>query len=140
VIARPGDAADPEAILADPALNKLIDFSAPVCVVLCGVLHFLDIAVARETAATFIRAVVPGSYLIMSIGTGDEELTSAFAAAYKAANLQIFSLEEFASFFRDLELLPPGLVPARGWTATPFPPSLGRREASFLVGVGRKQP
>jgi hypothetical protein len=138
VIARPGDAADPEAILADPALNKLIDFGAPVCVVLCGVLHFLDIAAARETAATFIRAVVPGSYLIMSIGTGDAELTSDFAAAYKAANLQIFTPEQFASLFAGLEVLPPGLVPARGWTASGGPLALGRREASFLVGVGRK--
>jgi O-methyltransferase involved in polyketide biosynthesis len=138
VIALWGEAADPEAILADPALNKLIDFTEPVCVVLCGVLHFLDVTAARETVATFVRSVAPGSYMIMSIGTGDPELGSDFAAAYKAANLRILSPEEFASFFDGLEVMPPGVVPARGWTACGQPLALGRREATFLVGVGRK--
>jgi S-adenosyl methyltransferase len=138
VIALPGEAAEPEAILADPALTTLIDFTAPVCVVLCGVLHFLDVMTARETVATFIRSMAPGSYLIMSIGTGDPELGSDYAAAYKAANLRIFSPEQFASFFDGLEVMPPGLVPARGWTACGEPPALGHREATFLVGVGRK--
>jgi hypothetical protein len=139
VLALPGEASDPRAILADPALGELIDFAAPVCVVLCGVLHFLDIDAARESAATFIRSIAGGSYVIMSVGTGDSGMAADFVAAYKAANLHIFSAEEFVTFFDGLQLVPPGIVPARGWDAAQEP-HLGRRQATFLVGVGHKLP
>jgi O-methyltransferase involved in polyketide biosynthesis len=138
VIALAGDARNPRAILADPELNELIDFAQPVCVVLCGVLHFLDADTARQTVATFIDAIAGGSYVILSVGIGDRELSSDFVAAYRAANLRIFSPEEFASFFAGLEIVPPGLVPAQGWTAGDESPLPEHRQATFLVGVGRK--
>jgi O-methyltransferase involved in polyketide biosynthesis len=139
VIALNGDARDPRAILADPDLNKLIDFTQPVCIVLCGVLHFLDLDAARETVATFVDAIADGSYVILSVGVGDQQVSTDFVAAYKAANLRIFSLEEFAGFFADLEVVPPGVVPAQAWTGEEAAPQLEPRLASFLVGVGRKQ-
>lgn len=138
VIALGGDARDPRAILADPDLNKLIDFTQPACIVMCGVLHFLDLETARETVATFVDAIAPGSYVIISVGVGNEDLSSDFVAAYKAANLRIYSLEEFTSFFAGLDLVPPGVVPAQGWTGDREPPVLEPRSASFLAGVGRK--
>jgi O-methyltransferase involved in polyketide biosynthesis len=138
VIALHGDAAEPKAILANPQLGQLIDPTAPVCIMLCGVLHFLDIDAARETTATFIRSAPPGSHFIMSIGTGDTARATDFAAAYRAASLHIFSEAQFASFFDGLEVVPPGLVPAADWTAGQEPPHLEPQEASFLVGVGRK--
>jgi O-methyltransferase involved in polyketide biosynthesis len=138
VIALQGDARDPQAILASSCLNQLIDLAQPVCVVLCGILHFLDGATARETVRAFTSAIAVGSYLILSVGTGDGQLADDFAAAYKAANLRIFTLEDFASFFAGLEVMPPGLVPARGWTGGHEAPMLEYRQASFLVGVGRK--
>jgi hypothetical protein len=140
VIALGGDARDPRAILADPELSRLIDFTQPVCIVLCGVLHFLGLDTSRETVATFVGAIAAGSYVILSVGVGDERLSSDFVAAYKAANLRIYSLEEFAGFFAGLELVPPGVVPAQGWTGDAEPPFLERRPASFLVGVGLKAP
>jgi O-methyltransferase involved in polyketide biosynthesis len=138
VIALDGDARDPRAILADPDLNRLIDFTQPVCIVLCGVLHFLDFEVSREAVATFVDAIAAGSYVILSVGVGDQELSSDFVAAYKAAYLRIYSPEEFSSFFAGLELVPPGVVPAQGWTGDDEVPALEPRAASFLVGVGRK--
>jgi O-methyltransferase involved in polyketide biosynthesis len=139
VLAVPGDARDPKAILADPDLNQLIDFTAPVCIVLCGVLHFLDYETARETAATLIKAIAPGSFLVLSVGVGDAELAKDFAAAYRASNLHIFSPGEFASFFEGLTVEPPGLVPAQDWIGGQPLSRQESREASFLVGVGRKQ-
>jgi O-methyltransferase involved in polyketide biosynthesis len=138
VIALSGDARDPGAILADEELNELIDFNRPVCVVLCGVLHFLDLEAARKTTAAFIDAVVPGSYAIFSVGVGDGELAEDFTAEYKAANLKIYTLEEFTSFFTGLELTAPGVVPAIGWTGQEGSPRLESGRATFLVGVGRK--
>jgi O-methyltransferase involved in polyketide biosynthesis len=138
VIALGGDARDPRAILADPELNALIDFTRPVCIVLCGVLHFLDLEASRTAVAAFADAIAPGSYMILSVGVGDQDLSVDFVAAYKAANLRIYSVEEFTSFFAGLELVPPGVVPAQGWTGEGEPPLLEKRPASFLVGVGRK--
>jgi hypothetical protein len=138
VIALGGDARNPQAILADADLNRLIDFTQPACIVLCGVLHFLNLETSRATVATFVDAIVPGSYVIISVGVGDEDLSEDFVAAYKAANLRIYSVEEFTSFFAGLEIVSPGVVPAQAWTGDDAPPALERRPASFLVGVGRK--
>jgi O-methyltransferase involved in polyketide biosynthesis len=138
VIALPGDARDPVAILADPRLNELIDFTAPACVVLSAVLHFLDLDTARKAVATFTRTLASGSYLIASVGTGDAELTTRFAAGYNAASLQIFTAEEFATFFDGLDVAPPGIVPALAWTGGDPVPGLQRQDATFLVAVARK--
>jgi hypothetical protein len=139
VLALSGDARDPEAILSDHELNSFIDFTAPVCVVLSAVLHFFDVGTARRIAATFTKAIASGSYLILSIGTGDAKLTSEFAAGYKAATLQIFTPQEFATFFDGLDLIPPGTVPALAWSGGEPARDLPRQDATFLVGVARKQ-
>jgi S-adenosyl methyltransferase len=139
VLALSGDARDPEAILADRDLNGFIDFTKPVCVVLSAVLHFFDVDTARAIAAAFTAAMAPGSYLIISIGTGDANLTSEFAAAYKAARLQIFTPEEFATFFGSLELVPPGTVPALAWSGGEPASDPPHQDATFLVGVARKR-
>jgi hypothetical protein len=68
VIAVPGDMRDPKRILADAGLAELIDLAEPVCVILSGVLHFTDARTARDVTAAFARAIVPGSYLIISVG------------------------------------------------------------------------
>jgi O-methyltransferase involved in polyketide biosynthesis len=62
VIAVPGDLRDPGGILADPRLTDLIDLARPSCVILSGVLHFLDAQAAREVAAAFAQAIAPASY------------------------------------------------------------------------------
>ena len=71
VIAVPGDMREPERILDDPGLAELIDLGRPSCVILSGVLHFLDAQAAREVAAAFARAISPASYLIISVGSGN---------------------------------------------------------------------
>jgi S-adenosyl methyltransferase len=57
---------EPERILADSGLAELIDLDRPSCVILSGVLHFLNAQAAREVAAAFARAISPASYLITS--------------------------------------------------------------------------
>jgi O-methyltransferase involved in polyketide biosynthesis len=137
-VAVPGDMRDPAAILADPQLTGLINLSEPVCVILSGVLHFLPASPAREVATAFTRAVAPGSYVIISVGTGQAEVAEPFSAAYTAAPLYIHPAEEVMAFFDGLDPVPPGLVPARGWNGgATRTPRLAPR-ATFLAGVGRK--
>jgi O-methyltransferase involved in polyketide biosynthesis len=136
----PGDVRSPDAILADPELAGVIRLNDPVCVLLSGVLHFLDAAQARAVATAFTRAIAPGSYLLISVGTGQSEVATPFTAAYTAATLHIHAADEVMTFFEGLELVPPGLVPARGWVGGAPPQQLAARQATFLAGVGRKAP
>jgi S-adenosyl methyltransferase len=43
------------------------------------------------------------------------------------------------SFFDGLQLVPPGVVPVRGWEGDGPLPVLEPRQGSFLAGVGRKR-
>ena len=138
VIAVPGDMRDPGRILADAGLAELIDMAEPVCVILSGVLHFADAGTARGVAAAFSRAIVPGSYLIISVGSGNPSEGDNFTSAYTAAQLYIHSLEDIVSFFDGLELVPPGVVAVRCWYGDGPAPNLKPRTATFLGGVARK--
>jgi O-methyltransferase involved in polyketide biosynthesis len=138
VIAVPGDARDPERILADAGLTELIDLAQPVCVIMSAILHFADAGEARDVAAVFKRAVGPGSYLIISVGSGSPAEGENFTSAYTAARIYIHSGEEILSFFGGLELVPPGVVPVTRWSGDG--PDLGQDAptATFIGGVARK--
>jgi len=138
VIAVPGDMREPGRILADPGLTELIDLAEPGCVILSAILHFADAGQARDVAATYARAVVPGSYLIISCGSGNRSEGENFTTEYTAARVYIHSLEEITSFFDGLELVPPGVVPVRLWSGDG--PDLDQEAptATFIGGVGRK--
>jgi SAM-dependent methyltransferase len=138
VIAVPGDMRDPGRILADAGLAGLIDLAEPACVILCGVLHFADAGTARTIAAAFARALAPGGYLIISAGSGSPSEAATFTSAYTAARIYIHPPGEIVSFFGGLDLVPPGVVPVRGWCGDGPAPDLEPRTATFLGGVARK--
>jgi hypothetical protein len=89
-------------------------------------------------ATAFARALVPGSYLIISVGSGNASEGEDFASAYTAAQLYIHSVEEVMSFFHGLELIPPGVVAARAWHGDEPTRDQEVRTATFLCGVARK--
>lgn len=134
----PGDLRTPDAILDDPALTSIVSLADPVCILLSGVLHFLGVRAAREVATAFTRTIAPGSYVVISVGTGRSEVADPFTAAYTAAPLHIHTADEIMTFFDGLELVPPGLVPARAWVDGAPAPRQAPRQATFLAGVGRK--
>jgi O-methyltransferase involved in polyketide biosynthesis len=138
VIAVPGDMRDPGGILADAGLAEVIDLAEPACVILSGVLHFTDAGTARDVAAALAGATVPGSYLIISCGSGNRSEAENFTTAYTAARVYIHSLEEIQGFFGGLELVPPGVVSVRCWSGDGPAPDLEPRTATFLGGVARK--
>jgi len=138
VVAVPGDMREPERILADARLVELIDLARPVCVILSGVLHFVDAGTARAVAATFARAAAAGSYLIISVGSGDPSEGENFTSAYTAAQIRIHPLEDIVSWFRGVDLVPPGVVPVPSWRGDDPEPAPEPRTATFLGGVARK--
>ena len=139
VIAVPGDMRYPGRILADTELADLIDLAQPVCVILSGVLHFIEAGAARDVATAFARAVVPGSYLIISCGSGNRSEGENFTAEYTAAQIYIHSLEEVLSFFDGLELVPPGVVAVRRWSGDGQVLDVKAPMATVLGGVARKE-
>jgi hypothetical protein len=142
VVALPGDLRDPGALLRDPALTSLIDLTKPVCVLLVAVLHFLDAPTARRVTAPFTGAMVPGSYLVLSVGQAASENATSLYRAYTAARLHHHRRADIEGFFAGLDLLPPGLTDAPTWPRPAgqgdIDPGATAGEATVLCGVGRK--
>ena len=138
VIVIPGDVRDPHCILADSGLTELVNLAEPTCVILSAILHFSDAATARDITSAFIEAMAPGSYLIVSVGSGNPTEGDRFASAYTAARIHIHSAEDVGTFFGDLELVPPGVVPVKRWCGDDPTIVRASRTATFLCGVGRK--
>jgi S-adenosyl methyltransferase len=139
VAAVEGDLRDPAAILADPAVEQLIRPGEPTAVILAMVLHFLDAGTAAKITEAFTRWLTPGSYVVISCGSGDQETGERLAREYAAGTLYNHSPAQIAGFFASLDLVPPGLVDAGDWNpGLPAAPTPGHRGGRILAGVGRK--
>ena len=146
-----GDVRDYQAILQAPELSALIDLAEPVCVLFVSILHFLPAEAADAAVAAFRERMAPGSYLVISAGHGNDRNIPArdqIQAAYGSDTvLTGRSASEFASYFGDFELVPPGIVPITEWpldTVDPQqPPPLrlasAPTTAGMLAGIGRKR-
>jgi hypothetical protein len=108
------DLRDPDAILADPALNAVIDFTQPVGLLMTAVIHFVaDGSDPRGLVARYLAACASGSYLVLSHFTADKMPPRAIQAGqdlYQGATEGIYprSLAEVSRFFDGLEIVPPG--------------------------------
>jgi S-adenosyl methyltransferase len=88
-----------------------------------------------------MSAVAAGSYLIATIASGKGTLAEKFYQAYNSsgfATMHNNKSADFASFFGDLEIMPPGLSDARriwpGWSELT---SVPRRPDRILAGTAR---
>jgi O-methyltransferase involved in polyketide biosynthesis len=142
VVVVSGDMRRPHEILSDPGLRLVIDLSRPVCIMLTSVLHFVTPAEADAIVATFVSAMAPGSYLILSSGTStgtSPELIARLAAAYQDTTVVSGRSEaEIAAYFTGLELLPPGLVDVWAWRSDAPRSRLATGSARLIGAVGRK--
>ena len=103
-----GDLAEPEAILASGDLAGFIDFSRPVCLTLTLALQVLDAGTARAVCGVLVRALAPGSHLVVTAAAGESALPDFTWAGG-------FTADDLASFFTGLDLIPPGTAqPATG--------------------------
>jgi hypothetical protein len=135
------DLREPEAILADSQVRRLLDFTRPVAVLLVAVLHFIrDAEDPAGIVARLRDAMAPGSHLVISHATGDfhpqagAKVTEVYRQA--SAPLVLRSRSQIGRFFRGFDLVEPGLVQPVAWRPDPGPvsPSAG----GFYSGVGRK--
>jgi len=124
---------------ADPDLQAVIDPARPVAVILGAVLHFLDADVARQVTAGYARLMAPGSCLILSVASFDDEaLGKRLAAEYTAGQFINHAPDDTASFCAGLDLVGPGLAGAgtwRPWMPVPVPRC---RQGHVLAAVARR--
>ena len=139
------DIRDLDAILADPAVGRLIDFGEPVAIILVAVLHFVLDADGPYGLVQRLRDIAAaGSYLVVShVSSQDNEALAAAAGRIynsRAADGQARSRDQIAGFFGNWELADPGLVYSPQWRPGPedYVPDHPERYW-FLVGVARKQ-
>jgi hypothetical protein len=114
------DLHDPEAILQHPDVCSVLDFEKPMAVLLVAVLHFIPdeddpIGIVRR----LMQAVAPGSYLVISHGTGDfdPEIAAAAVRSYSktGAGIVARSKDQLTEFFDGLDLIDPGIVQVPWW-------------------------
>jgi hypothetical protein len=118
VTAVQADLTDPEDVLAQPGVRKVIDPDVPTCVVLGGVLHFMSGDRARQICADWADRLVSGSWLAVTVGRyNDLELLARLTAIYTPAPFHNHTPDEFGTFLAGLDLVAPGVGEARHWRA-----------------------
>lgn len=135
-----GDLRDPGAILSDPAVNKLIDFSKPVGVITVAVWHFIPEDEAFEYAAALRAGLAPGSHLAISHVCADTipasvQETGKAVYAQTTNPVHARTEAEIRALFGEFALLDPGLVLLGDWRpydGDPYP----ERASESLAGVG----
>ena len=142
VVAVGGDMRDPNAILAHDEIRAAgFDPDVPACVLLACVLHFVDAKTAQGIVSTFVEALAPGSYVVISVGFGRGQAGTDFASRYNAQDgprIYAHTWEEITGMFAGLELVPPGIVETSAWQ--PGQPDTAPEEQPSMIvaGVGRR--
>ena len=136
MLACAGDLAYPAEILYDWRIRQFLDFHQPLCLVLAMTMHFFPPDQAEKITAELTGALPAGSYVIMSVVGGDADLGHDMAKIYTAAPVYNHGRGGLARFMTGLDLIAPGIVPARQWRAPMFVP--GHRRGQAWAAVGRK--
>jgi SAM-dependent methyltransferase len=107
------DLREPESILDNPEVTELIDFRAPVGLLLTAVMMFVsDRSDPWRLVARYVDALAPGSYLALSHLTDDYKppvMAERFRAVFDGATEHLYFRSQIgiARFFDGLELVPP---------------------------------
>ncbi len=135
----------PEDILADPAVERLIDFNEPVAVLFLSVGHHLkDVDGVGKGARHALRYIidtvaVPGSHLAFSQGACDNaRIGAAFAANIDDSGIpwQSRTPAEIDALFDGLEPVAPGLLDVVNWRPDPNQPELEPVPEPLLPYIG----
>ncbi|MBW8487399.1 SAM-dependent methyltransferase [Actinomadura parmotrematis] len=138
------DIRDPEAVLAHPDVRRLIDFSQPVAVMLCGILHHLNDDEEPGRIVAALRDAVPaGSFFFITnftrLGDAPESAELEKQLLQQLGTGRVRTPAELAAFFDGLEILPPGLVPLPLWRPDEVVTDATTVDVRFMTGgVGRK--
>jgi len=131
------DLRQPSAVLGDPVVAELIDFSQPVGLLCVAVLHFVAADIAPEIMAQYRKSLAPGSYLAISAASCEGmslEAVRELEAIYSKSNATLVfrSRSQIEELFEGFELLRPGLTMVTRWRTE------GQGGEGTTCGVGRR--
>ena len=135
------DLRDPQAILQ--AAAQRLDFGQPVALMLLIILHLIpDSDDPYGIVATLVRALAPGSYLVLAHPASDirpaqmAEMTKRVNQRMSGPKATMRDRAAVTRFFDGLELLQPGVVQPQQWR--PEPGILSPPQVTAWCGVARK--
>jgi hypothetical protein len=102
------------------------------------VLHFVDYDAACGIVGEFADALTPGSYVVVTVGSGDEEAGTELIKSYSAQELYNHAPDQVVTFFAGLDLVPPGLCDAATWRPRTAASSFRNSSGRILACIGHK--
>jgi len=138
------DLRDPDYILHHRAIRETLDFSRPIGLILCAVLHFMpDEDQPRTIVKQLVDALPSGSYLVSShtIAEFAPHNIQGAGKAYERGGLRGAerTADEFADLaFCGLTLVPPGVVLVSEWRPEPGTVRPRAAEVATVGAVARK--
>ncbi|MFG1792538.1 SAM-dependent methyltransferase [Nocardia sp. NPDC049149] len=132
----------PAAVLADPDVQRTLDFAEPVAVLLVGILHHLhDDEDPAGIVDQYLAAVPAGSYVFIThfcdSGPEARELEKSFLQLLGTGRFR--TEDEILGLFRGLDLVEPGLVYLPEWHPDgEVPSSLSIGQRLMVGGIARK--
>ncbi|MBN1660572.1 MAG: SAM-dependent methyltransferase [Anaerolineae bacterium] len=140
------DVRQAEEIVTHPDVQRLLDLTKPLGVLIVGMLHYLlDDGEAQAAVRTFRTAAAPGSYLAISHTTPrvyPPEMAETVAdIVRRSTRVRHRAPEDVLVFFGDWPLVPPGLVLGPLWRPeSARDPLLNEPELAWTIsGVARKE-
>jgi S-adenosyl methyltransferase len=137
-----GNLVEPEVLLSSAPVERLLDFDEPLAVLMVSVLHFLDDDSGPHAAvARYVRAMAPGSYLVLShIAGEDSDEQSQARNLYQKDAVPILgrTREQVAAFFTGMEIVEPGIVWTPQWHPETTDEVADPERSKGYAAVGRK--
>lgn len=147
------DLTAPDRILSDIAVRETLDFDRPVALSLIALCHFVPGDRIYGIVDTLLAPLPSGSYLVMTHLTTDfdPKMVEGTVQAYRQSGIEMEArdYDGVSHFFRDLELLEPGIVAIENWypegerspapEVTELPTGAARPPAAGYAAVGRKK-
>ncbi|MGW7579344.1 SAM-dependent methyltransferase [Streptomyces sp. NPDC054765] len=132
---------EPDALLADGEVSRLIDFRRPVALLVLNVIHFFPDSKVHPALGHYQRTLAPGSLLALSVATNGSDAAGAIDSLYQEeySEFTLRSQEEIAALFTGFETVEPGVVYPPLWRPdNPETVTANPERYSSFVGVGRK--
>ena len=139
-----GDVQDMTSVLDHPDLHALIDLTAPLGVIVSGVVHFLPETPATAAQFAALRdRLAPGSALALNSLVSDADPTGATTLFRlyqgETGRGQLRTAGQLRQFFTDFDLQQPGLVPLDDWRPDAPVPTPDLPKPLIWGGLARKR-
>jgi hypothetical protein len=142
------DVRQPQQILQNPDVARLLDFRQPLGILIVALLHFIrDDEEARQIVHALRDAAAPGSYLVLSHASAEgvslsPESQDRLHQVYRntPTPVTLRSSDDIARFFEGFDVVEPGIEPIPAWRPE-GPDDLfadDPKRCAIFGGVGRK--